>query len=602
MQDSDSKSLLEESGTSKTPSSSTVGPFFESNPLSSSFPISSTISSRNGRHISDDHSINRYEYDSEPYTDLDELESPNDALSKEDPSRAPSCRSSPLYYFLYQLKRLAFFVYNQLRSLTRRWIIGIVILLIVNFIWAASSIAVQALFSGFDKPFFLTYFSTSLFSLFLSGFVFLKSWRDNDSISDQMSRSLALPASETEPLMVHSRENNSYVNLLDDSSDLNTTRDQNDGNEMLSHSTTPIALSRSGSHRHHDYSSDSTESSSDSGEGNVRLRTFEEASAGQDSGFARRLRATHTEQTRLEMVDDEHLSLASPLVADEKQDEDSSNSRAVQSDLVPNHSEENADDPVVPIMKVKQVALLALQFLPIWFVANVTFNWSLRGTSVTSNSIISTTSSFWTLLFCHIFKVERFTILRVIALVVTISGVSVVAFSDQKTGKDSLVGDTLAIISAVCYGLYASFLRIKIKDEKQVKMAMFFGFVGFFNLVLMWPVFFILHFSKLEVFELPSLKDTLILTVNGLIGTVLSDLLWSLVIFLTSATVATVGLSLNVPFSLILDIFVKRRKFPAPYYVGAIIVLIGFLTANLSQDIAQAERKEQSEQEPQVSS
>lgn len=233
-------------------------------------------------------------------------------------------------------------------------------------------------------------------------------------------------------------------------------------------------------------------------------------------------------------------------------------------------------------MSVKQVALLALQFLPIWFFANVTFNWSLRGTSVTSNSIISTTSSFWTLLFCHLFKVERFTILRSLALVVTMAGVVLVAFADKKSGNDSLIGDALAIVSAICYGLYASFLRIRIKDEKQVKMPMFFGFVGFFNLILLWPLFFILHHTKVETFEIPSLKSTLILTINGLIGTVLSDLLWSLVIFLTSATVATVGLSLNVPFSLILDITIKQRKFPLQYYMGALVVLFGFLVANLS--------------------
>jgi solute carrier family 35 protein F5 len=241
-----------------------------------------------------------------------------------------------------------------------------------------------------------------------------------------------------------------------------------------------------------------------------------------------------------------------------------------------------------PIMKVPQVAMLALQFLPIWFIANITYNWSLSGTSVTSSSIISTTSSFFTLLFCHIFKVERFTVTRTLALIITIGGVSIVAFSDtsvkaKDAAKDSLLGDSLAIISAVCYGIYASFLRIRIRDEKQVKMAMFFGFVGFFNLILLWPLFFLLHYTSIERFRLPTPKGVLVLTINGLFGTVLSDLLWSLVIFLTSATVATVGLSLNVPMSMLLDIFVKGRRFPGPYYVGAAVVLLGFLVANLSR-------------------
>jgi len=32
----------------------------------------------------------------------------------------------------------------------------------------------------FSKPFFTTYFATSLFTIYLSGFIFVKQWREQD--------------------------------------------------------------------------------------------------------------------------------------------------------------------------------------------------------------------------------------------------------------------------------------------------------------------------------------------------------------------------------------------------------------------------------------
>ena len=55
---------------------------------------------------------------------------------------------------------------------------------------------------------------------------------------------------------------------------------------------------------------------------------------------------------------------------------------------------------------------------------------------------------------------------------------------------------------------------------------MFFGFVGLFNLAFLWPGLLFCHFTGAETFQLPNLKQWELLVVNGLIGTVLSELLW----------------------------------------------------------------------------
>ncbi len=68
------------------------------------------------------------------------------------------------------------------------------------------------------------------------------------------------------------------------------------------------------------------------------------------------------------------------------------------------------------------------------------------------------------------------------------------------------------------------------------------GLVGLFNIVLLWPAGLFLNLIGVESFELPKGYVWLYLTINGLIGTVLSDYLWLWSVLLTSPLVATVGL------------------------------------------------------------
>lgn len=50
--------------------------------------------------------------------------------------------------------------------------------------------------------------------------------------------------------------------------------------------------------------------------------------------------------------------------------------------------------------------------------------------------------------------------------------------------------------------------------------------MGLWNLILMWPVFFVLNFTQIEIFELPNRSQFMVLFLNGFIGTVISEALW----------------------------------------------------------------------------
>jgi solute carrier family 35 protein F5 len=59
--------------------------------------------------------------------------------------------------------------------------------------------------------------------------------------------------------------------------------------------------------------------------------------------------------------------------------------------------------------------------------------------------------------------------------------------------------------------VYAVCMKKRIGNEGRVNMPIFFGMVGLMNLVMMWPGFFLLHFTGIERFALP--PDNRVLTI-----------------------------------------------------------------------------------------
>lgn len=87
-------------------------------------------------------------------------------------------------------------------------------------------------------------------------------------------------------------------------------------------------------------------------------------------------------------------------------------------------------------------------------------------------------------------------------------------------------GVILSLVSAFFYSTYLVLVKRKSDTEEKIDIPLFFGFVGLWNLLLLWPIFFVLNFSQIEIFELPNRRQFIVLFLNGFIGTVLSEALW----------------------------------------------------------------------------
>ena len=110
---------------------------------------------------------------------------------------------------------------------------------------------------------------------------------------------------------------------------------------------------------------------------------------------------------------------------------------------------------------------------------------------------------------------------------------------------------------------------------------MFFGFVGLFSTILLWPGLLLLHATGQETFEMPNLQQWEFLVVNGVIGTVVSELLWLLGCFYTSSLIATLSIGLTIPLSIIADIIWKQKVYHAIFVIGAVPMFCSFFVIAL---------------------
>ena len=168
------------------------------------------------------------------------------------------------------------------------------------------------------------------------------------------------------------------------------------------------------------------------------------------------------------------------------------------------------------VMGVAETAKLSLEFCLLWFIANYFVAACLKYTSVASSTILTSTSSIWTLIFGAIVRVESFTLKKLIGTLASLAGIILISSidlsgdNDESRGKfphksleEVAIGDAMAFFSAIMYGLYTVVMKKRIGNEDRVNMPLFFGLVGLFNVIFLWPGFLILHFTGVETFELP---------------------------------------------------------------------------------------------------
>ncbi|XP_062861871.1 solute carrier family 35 member F5-like [Trichomycterus rosablanca] len=397
----------------------------------------------------------------------------------------------------------------------RRLVLGIIILLLVDIIWVASSELTAYVFvhQQYSKPFFSTFVKTSMFMLYLLGFLFWKPWRQQCA-AQQKPGTFVFNA-------------DLYVN----------GRSSEDGfNDPLSE---PLYVP-------------------------VKFQDAPDSSAIRETKtLARKQRVRFSNMMEIRELPQ---------------------SQALEAKLS-RMSHATTSLRMMEKLSISDVAKISFFFCFVWFLANLAYQEALTGTQVAIVNILSSTSGLFTLILAAIFpsnSSDRFTLSKLLAVIFSMVGVTVVSFSvmDSPGGK-GIIGSLWSLLGAVLYALYIVMLKRKVDREEKLDIPMFFGFVGLFNLLMLWPGFLLLHYYGLELFEMPSQLVITYILINGLIGTVLSEFLWLWGCFLTSSLIGTLALSLTIPLSILTDICLQKASFSWLFFAGAIPVFLSFFMTAL---------------------
>ncbi|KAJ8256004.1 hypothetical protein COCON_G00198680 [Conger conger] len=423
------------------------------------------------------------------------------------------------------------FVMNRMSSQSsslaqrRRMALGVLILLLVDIIWVASSELTSYIFKrqDYNKPFFSTFAKTSMFVLYLLGFLVWRPWRQ--MCTRRLRGRHAAFFADAEAYFTACTTDNSLNNSLSEPlyvpvkfQDVPPEQFQNANGDCH---TSPKK------HR-------------------VRFSNIMEV---------RQLPSTQALEAKLSRM-------AYPVAKDH------------ESML-----------KTVGKLTVTEVAKISFFFCFVWFLANLSYQEALSDTQVAIVNILSSTSGLFTLILAAVFpsnSSDRFTLSKLLAVVLSMGGVALVSLSGSDDPDDKgALGSFWALAGAVLYAVYIVMIKRKVEREDKLDIPMFFGFVGLFNLLLLWPGFFLLHYTGFEAFELPSKLVWMYIIINGLIGTVLSEFLWLWGCFLTSSLIGTLALSLTIPLSIIADMCMQKARFSWLFFAGAIPVFLSFFIAAL---------------------
>ena len=236
----------------------------------------------------------------------------------------------------------------------------------------------------------------------------------------------------------------------------------------------------------------------------------------------------------------------------------------------------------------------------------------MRVQQVASVTILSATSSSWCLAGAFIMGTEQLrplqpsVVIKCAAVALNLIGVAVVALADEAPAADgnggqggvdpapsdfngagaaieevsdhSILGDTVAIGSALCYAVYTTLLEHKLGDDADVDMLSLFAFLGLAVVFTMAPLGALAVWLNMEpVPVMPPWPVVRLLVLNGVAGTFLSQLLWARSVLMTSPLVATCGLSLTIPVAMVADHLLWGKSFGMVYVAGSLCVVGGFV-------------------------
>lgn len=233
----------------------------------------------------------------------------------------------------------------------------------------------------------------------------------------------------------------------------------------------------------------------------------------------------------------------------------------------------------------KHIFVLAI----LWFLANYLNLYSLHYTSLSSNEVLTTMMAPWALFLSVLLmpKERHCIIFKSLAILLCLFGTLVIARSDNEQEQSRGMGDICILLSALSYGTFDVYLRYNFPENIDLRGIMVI--MGAIVSIVMIPGIFISDLIGFETFHAPNLEQFAGLSLVVLTGSFLAEYCMVKAVMILSPFVASIGITLNVPISIMIDLVVNSLTLKWSFGIGATLCLGGFaLVSSLEVPSVQA--------------
>ena len=137
--------------------------------------------------------------------------------------------------------------------------------------------------------------------------------------------------------------------------------------------------------------------------------------------------------------------------------------------------------------------------------------------------------------------------------------------------------------------MYILLLKKAVGSESNIDFPLFLGYIGVINTVCFWPILVLLHYTGVETFQVPDNSTVLIILGLNMLITFSSDYLYLQAMLKTTPLVATIGISLCLPFSIFSDWWMGQLNLTAYGLLGSVFVLGSFIVLGYEEDEVETE-------------
>ena len=199
-------------------------------------------------------------------------------------------------------------------------------------------------------------------------------------------------------------------------------------------------------------------------------------------------------------------------------------------------------------LSIRYLFFCALIFYILWAGSNYLYTSALSFTSASVVTAVFSSAPVFVFILSYVILKEIFTLLKLLAVILSISGVALIAYS-QGFHNISFYGVCFATISALLAAVYKVNLKKALGDTSMSNTAIYLALVGAINMFIFWPLIIILYVLGIEdVSQVP--------WANLVLQSLASFLFNSFInygIIYTSPLFISIGTILGIPLSILTD-------------------------------------------------